>query len=115
MNVPVKPEALKPRDFASDQEVRWCPGCVDYAILCAVQNALADIGAKKEKTVFVSGIGCAERFSYYLSTYGFHTIRGRAPRSPQGSRLLIRSLMSGLCLVTAILQEIEPHLEAREM
>ena len=66
MNVVAKPEALKPKDYASDQEVRWCPGCGDYAILRAVQKTLADIGAEKEKTVFVSGIGCAARFPYCL-------------------------------------------------
>ena len=70
---------LSPKDFASDQEVRWCPGCGDYAILKAVQKTLADVGARREDTVFVSGIGCASRFPYYVSTYGFHTIHGRAP------------------------------------
>jgi len=87
MNVVAKPEALKPKDYASDQEVRWCPGCGDYAILRAVQKALADIGAEKEKTVFVSGIGCAARFPYYLSTYGFHTIHGRAPSIATGIKI----------------------------
>src|SRR2546430_11344061 len=62
---------LAPKDYASDQEVRWCPGCGDYAILKAVQKALAELGARRERTVFVSGIGCAARFPYYLSTYGF--------------------------------------------
>ena len=87
MNVVAKPEALKPKDYASDQEVRWCPGCGDYAILRAVQKALADIGAEREKTVFVSGIGCAARFPYYLSTYGFHTIHGRAPSIATGIKI----------------------------
>ena len=87
MNVVAQPEALKPKDYASDQEVRWCPGCGDYAILRAVQTALADIGVKKEKTVFVSGIGCAARFPYYLSTYGFHTIHGRAPSIATGIKI----------------------------
>ena len=87
MNVVAQPEALKPKDYASDQEVRWCPGCGDYAILRAVQKTLADIGAKKEKTVFVSGIGCAARFPYYLSTYGFHTIHGRAPSIATGIKI----------------------------
>src|SRR5438105_12358722 len=59
---------LAPKDYASDQEVRWCPGCGDYAILKAVQKALAELGARRERTVFVSGIGCAARFPYYLST-----------------------------------------------
>ena len=87
MNIVAQPEALKPKDYASDQEVRWCPGCGDYAILRAVQKTLADIGAKKEKTVFVSGIGCAARFPYYLSTYGFHTIHGRAPSIATGIKI----------------------------
>ena len=87
MNVVAQSEALKPKDYASDQENRWCPGCGDYAILRAVQTALADIGAEKEKTVFVSGIGWAARFPYYLSTYGFHTIHGRAPSIATGIKI----------------------------
>ena len=78
---------LQPKDYASDQEVRWCPGCGDYAILKAVQKALAELGAKRERTVFVSGIGCAARFPYYMSTYGFHTIHGRAPAIATGIKL----------------------------
>src|SRR5438477_12309336 len=78
---------LAPKDYASDQEVRWCPGCGDYAILKAVQKALAELGARRERTVVVSGIGCAARFPYYLSTYGFHTIHGRAPAIATGIRL----------------------------
>ena len=78
---------LAPKDYASDQEVRWCPGCGDYAILKAVQKALAELGAPRERTVFVSGIGCAARFPYYLSTYGFHTIHGRAPAIATGIKL----------------------------
>ncbi len=74
-------------DFESDQEVRWCPGCGDYAILKAVQRTLAEIGARKEETVFVSGIGCSSRFPYYVSTYGFHTIHGRAPAVASGLKL----------------------------
>ena len=79
--------ALTAKDFKSDQEVRWCPGCGDYAILKAVQKVLADIGAKREQTVFVSGIGCSSRFPYYVSTYGFHTIHGRAPAIATGVKL----------------------------
>ena len=75
---------LTPKDYASDQEVRWCAGCGDYAILKAVQKVLAELGAPRERTVFVSGIGCAARFPYYLSTYGFHTIHGRAPAIATG-------------------------------
>ncbi len=75
MNVVAKPNL---KDYATDQEVRWCPGCGDYAILKAVQRTLADVAADPEKTVFISGIGCAARFPYYMKTYGFHTIHGRA-------------------------------------
>ena len=78
---------LQPKDYASDQEIRWCPGCGDYAILKAVHKALADAGAERERTVFVSGIGCAARFPYYMSTYGFHTIHGRAPAIATGIKL----------------------------
>ncbi len=78
---------LKPTDFASDQEVRWCPGCGDYAILKAVQRTLAEEGAQRENTVFVSGIGCSSRLPYYMSTYGFHTIHGRAPAFATGIKL----------------------------
>jgi len=78
---------LGPKDFASDQEVRWCPGCGDYAILKAVERTLAEVGARPESTVFVSGIGCAARFPYYLTTYGFHTIHGRAPAIATGIKL----------------------------
>ena len=78
---------LAPKDFASDQEVRWCPGCGDYAILKAMQRTLAEIGADPANTVFVSGIGCASRFPYYVSTYGFHTIHGRAPAFATGIKV----------------------------
>ena len=78
---------LAPKDYASDQEVRWCPGCGDYAILKAVQKACADMGLIRERTVFVSGIGCAARFPYYMSTYGFHTVHGRAPAIATGVKL----------------------------
>ncbi|UCC82585.1 MAG: 2-oxoacid:ferredoxin oxidoreductase subunit beta [Gemmatimonadota bacterium] len=77
----------KPADFASDQEVRWCPGCGDYAIIKAIQKTLAELGVKREDTVFVSGIGCAARFPYYMSSYGFHTIHGRAPAFATGIKL----------------------------
>jgi 2-oxoglutarate ferredoxin oxidoreductase subunit beta len=78
---------FSPKDFASDQDVRWCPGCGDYAILKGVQKALAEIGTAPDRTVFVSGIGCAARFPYYVSTYGFHTIHGRAPAFATGIKL----------------------------
>lgn len=80
-------EQLRPKDFASDQDVRWCPGCGDYAILKALQRTLADLGTRPEQTVFVSGIGCAARFPYYVATYGFHTIHGRAPAIATGIKL----------------------------
>ncbi len=78
---------LTSKDFASDQEVRWCPGCGDYAILKSVQRTLPDLGVRRENTVFVSGIGCAARFPYYMSTYGFNTIHGRAPAIATGIKL----------------------------
>ena len=87
MNAPAKIEKLSPKDFASDQEVRWCPGCGDYAILKGVQKTLADIGTPPENVVFISGIGCSSRFPYYMSTYGFHTIHGRAPAIATGVKL----------------------------
>ena len=84
----VKPEEkLTKKDFASDQLVRWCPGCGDYAILSAMTNALPQMGVKKEDVVFVSGIGCAARFPYYINTYGFHSIHGRGPAVATGVKL----------------------------
>lgn len=80
-------EPLKAKDFVTDQDVRWCPGCGDYAILKAVQNTLPQIGKKKEDIVFISGIGCSSRFPYYVETYGFHTIHGRAPAIATGVKL----------------------------
>lgn len=71
-------------DFQSDQEVRWCPGCGDYTILAAVQNFLASLDVDREKHVFISGIGCAARFPYYMDTYGMHSIHGRAPAIATG-------------------------------
>ena len=75
------------KDWASDQEARWCPGCGDYAILAAMQLVLPELGAKRENTVFVSGIGCAARFPYYMNTYGMHSIHGRAPAIATGLAL----------------------------
>ncbi len=72
------------RDFTSDQEVRWCPGCGDYIILAAVQSFLPELGLRRENIVFVSGIGCSSRFPYYLDTYGMHSIHGRAPAIATG-------------------------------
>ncbi len=87
MTAVTQADQLTPKDFATDQEVRWCPGCGDYAILKAIQKTLAQIGARRESTVFVSGIGCAARFPYYIATYGFHTIHGRAPAIATGIKL----------------------------
>ena len=78
---------LSKKDFQSDQEVRWCPGCGDYAILSAVQSVLPELGIAKEKLVVVSGIGCSSRFPYYMDTYGFHSIHGRAPAIATGLKL----------------------------
>jgi len=75
------------RDFASDQEVRWCPGCDDYVILRSMQKALPEMGVKKEDVVFISGIGCSSRFPYYMDTYGMHGIHGRAPAIATGVKL----------------------------
>jgi 2-oxoglutarate/2-oxoacid ferredoxin oxidoreductase subunit beta len=75
------------KDFESDQDVRWCPGCGDYAILSAIQKAMPDLGIPKEDIVFISGIGCSSRFPYYMNTYGFHTIHGRAPAIATGLKL----------------------------
>jgi 2-oxoglutarate ferredoxin oxidoreductase subunit beta len=72
------------KDWSSDQEVRWCPGCGDYSILAAVQLLMPDLAVKREDTVFVSGIGCAARFPYYMNTYGMHSIHGRAPAIATG-------------------------------
>ena len=77
----------KPKDYASDQEIRWCPGCGDYAIIKAVEKTCAELQLKPHETVFVSGIGCAARFPYYMDTYGFHTIHGRAPAIATGIKL----------------------------
>jgi len=76
--VPLSLEPLNRKDFASDQEVRWCPGCGDYAVLAAFQGFMPELGIKRENTVIVSGIGCASRFPYYVDTYGMHSIHGRA-------------------------------------
>jgi len=80
-------DKLTARDFATSQEVRWCPGCGDYAILKSVTQMLAGVGARPEQTAFISGIGCASRFPYYVETYGFHTIHGRAPAIATGLKL----------------------------
>ncbi len=82
--VPTTDEKQTAKDFTSDQEVRWCPGCGDYAVLAAVRGFLPELGLKRENVVFVSGIGCSSRFPYYLNTYGMHSIHGRAPTIATG-------------------------------
>jgi len=75
---------LKAKDFKTDQEVRWCPGCGDYAVLAAVQGFMPELGVPRENIVFISGIGCSSRFPYYMNTYGMHSIHGRAPAIATG-------------------------------
>ncbi len=82
-----KAARLTKKDFESDQEVRWCPGCGDYAILAQIQRLLPELGVPREKFVFVSGIGCSSRFPYYVKTYGFHTLHGRAPAIASGIKI----------------------------
>lgn len=85
--VPTTDLPQKSRDFTSDQEVRWCPGCGDYVILNTIRNFLPELGLRRENIAFISGIGCSSRFPYYLETYGFHSIHGRAPTIATGLAL----------------------------
>src|SRR5215217_749137 len=86
--IPTPPlPVLKPADYGSDQDVRWCPGCGDYSILAQMKKVCAKLGMDRSKTVFVSGIGCSSRFPYYMNTYGFHSIHGRAPTFATGLKL----------------------------
>ena len=78
---------LTKKDFVSDQDIRWCPGCGDYAILAQMQKVFPELGVKKEDFLVVSGIGCSSRFPYYMDTFGFHTIHGRAPAVATGAKL----------------------------
>jgi len=87
MNDVVEARKLTRKDFSSDQEVRWCPGCGDYSILANVQRVMPELGVPLEKMVWVSGIGCSSRFPYYMNTYGFHTIHGRAPAVATGIKV----------------------------
>ncbi|HEY0693743.1 MAG TPA: 2-oxoacid:ferredoxin oxidoreductase subunit beta, partial [Kribbella sp.] len=82
--VPTTTEPQHRKEYVSDQEVRWCPGCGDYAVLAAFQGFLPELGLKRENIAMVSGIGCSSRFPYYLSTYGMHSIHGRAPAIATG-------------------------------
>src|ERR1051326_7266157 len=84
MSVDLPLPVLKPTDFASDQDVRWCPGCGDYAILAQMKKVMPTLGIPREKIVFISGIGCSSRFPYYMNTYGMHSIHGRAPAVATG-------------------------------
>lgn len=90
--VPTTDEPQKSKDFTSDQEVRWCPGCGDYVILNTIRNFLPELGLRRENIAFVSGIGCSSRFPYYLQTYGFHSIHGRAPTIATGLALARQDL-----------------------
>jgi 2-oxoglutarate ferredoxin oxidoreductase subunit beta len=83
----IEPERLTKKDFETDQDVRWCPGCGDYAILASVQRVMPELGLPRERIVWVSGIGCSSRFPYYMNTYGFHTIHGRAPAIATGIKV----------------------------
>lgn len=85
---PTDPSTQTRKDFTSDQDVRWCPGCGDYSILAQVQRVLPELGIPREKYVFVSGIGCSSRFPYYMDTYGVHSIHGRAPAVATGIKLV---------------------------
>ncbi|MFN2374556.1 MAG: 2-oxoacid:ferredoxin oxidoreductase subunit beta [Cyclonatronaceae bacterium] len=87
MDTTVKTPELTGKDFSSDQDVRWCPGCGDYTILKQVQNVMPDLGIARENIVFVAGIGCSSRFPYYMNTYGMHTIHGRAPAVATGLKV----------------------------
>jgi 2-oxoglutarate ferredoxin oxidoreductase subunit beta len=87
-----EPLRLSRKDFVSDQDVRWCPGCGDYAILAQVQKVMPELGVPRENVVFVSGIGCSSRFPYYMNTYGFHGIHGRAPAIATGIKIANPSL-----------------------
>jgi len=89
MNLPV----LKPADFASTQDVRWCPGCGDYSILAQMKKILPELGVPREKIVFISGIGCSSRFPYYINSYGMHSIHGRAPTFATGLKTTRPDLM----------------------
>ena len=84
MNEATTPTLLTSKDFSSDQEVRWCPGCGDYSILAQVQKVMPTLGIPRENIVFISGIGCSSRFPYYMNTFGMHSIHGRATAVASG-------------------------------
>ncbi len=89
----VQAPKLTRKDFISGQDVRWCPGCGDYAILASIQRVMPDLDIPREKIVFISGIGCSSRFPYYMNTYGFHSIHGRAPAVATGVKITRPDLM----------------------
>src|SRR5512136_398270 len=89
---PIGP-SLSRKDFVSDQEVRWCPGCGDYSILAQTQKVMPELGIPRENIVFISGIGCSSRLPYYMNTYGMHSIHGRAPTLATGLKLARPDLM----------------------
>jgi 2-oxoglutarate/2-oxoacid ferredoxin oxidoreductase subunit beta len=86
------PAPLTANDFASDQDVRWCPGCGDYSILAQMKKVLPQMGVPREQIVFISGIGCSSRFPYYMNTYGMHSIHGRAPAFATGLKSVRQDL-----------------------
>ena len=92
-NIKTPNQELTKKDFVSDQDVRWCPGCGDYAILSQVQKVFPDLGIPRENVVIVSGIGCSSRFPYYMNTYGFHSIHGRAPALASAPPLRVLGFM----------------------
>src|SRR2546423_11262053 len=103
MGTATLPPTLTKKDFQTDQEVRWCPGCGDYAILSAVQSVFPELGIKKENFVIVSGIGCFTRFPYYLNTSGFHTTHGRPPPAAPAIKAIppeLESLLATGAVVT---------------
>ena len=85
--IPAGAPTLTKKDFKSDQDTRWCPSCGDYSILAQTQHIMPELGIPKENVVFISGIGCSSRFPYYMNTYGFHTIHGRAPTIASGVKM----------------------------
>ena len=101
MSIDIPLPVLKPADFASDQDVRWCPGCGDYSILAQMKKVLPTLGIPREKIVFISGIGCSSRFPYYMNTYGFHSIHGRAPAVATGLKSCGPTCRSGSSPATA--------------
>ena len=108
--VGTKPK-LKKKDFSSDQDVRWCPGCGDYAILAQVQKVFPELGIPKEDFLVVSGIGCSSRFPYYMNTYGFHSIHGRAPAIASGANLQLLSSTSASGTKLTAVEFIQPSMK----